>query len=152
MRADLSSPAREFVEQMQRGEWANDPYFTSPPDEDQIHDVAKLLAELQTIVEYGHPSRMSAVNHLRDGVWEIKYGRRRFVYFDTPGDGTYEPKPPIEDGHSLPIDRQDEFWEYPLMDEVLRFTNGFSKMGQKAPPEQIDLAISIRDEDVQHDR
>ncbi|MCU1616977.1 MAG: hypothetical protein JWO98_4517 [Frankiales bacterium] len=152
MRADLSSPARDLVEEMQRGDWADDPYFKSPPDEDQIHDVAKLLAELQTMVDYGRPSRPSAVRHLRDGVWELKYSVRRFVYFDTPGDGTYEPKVPVQDGHNLPIGQQDEFWQYPLMDEVLRLTNGFSKTGQKAPPEQIDLAIVIRDEDVQHDR
>jgi hypothetical protein len=151
VRADLSSPAREFVEAMGQGDWADDPYFTSPPDGDQLHDMAKFLAEVEHIVKWGVPSRMSAINHLQHGVWEIKCGRHRLAYFDTPGDGTYLPKPPVEDGHRLPKHLQTEFWRYPSMDEVLRVTNGFSKTQQKAPPEQVALAVTIRDEDVQHD-
>lgn len=151
IRADLASPAADFVNQMKGGEWVEDPYFTAPPDENQVHDIGKIVAELEHIADWGYPSRMSAVNNLDDGIWEIKIGLHRLAYFDTPGDGTYTPKPRVDDSNDLPASLQNEFWQYPFMDPVLRLTNGFSKEHQKAPPGQVALALDIRDEDVAHD-
>lgn len=151
VRTDCTSPAGAFVEGMMDGSYEDDPYFREPPDEDQIHDLAKMVDEFAHIGEYGYPSRMSAVNHLEDGVWEVKVGRHRLAYFDTPGDGTYEPKLMVDD-YALSGGHDDDCWRYPAMDGVLLLTNGFAKTAQSAPQDQVQLALVIREEDVQHDR
>lgn len=152
VRQDLSSPAREFVDQMGSGTWKDDPHFAGAPDEGQIYDMAKFVSEAEYIAHNGFPSRMSAVNHLRDGIWELKFGKHRLAYFDTPGDGTFTPKPPPSDSAEVPLEHQNEFWQYPHMDQVLRLSNGFGKTDQKTEPQHIESARQIRDEDVAHDK
>ncbi|MFD8914312.1 hypothetical protein [Streptomyces sp. NPDC059575] len=152
MRANRSSPAVAFWDQMQRGDWSADPYFTQPPDGDQIHNFAKLLAKIEYMGEYGVPASNTDINSLREGIWEFKHHHHRLAYFDTPGNGTFEPKGKIRDRANVDPDNQDDYWWYPRLDSVLRLTNAWSKQGQLAPPEEIDKALTIREEDVQHDR
>lgn len=137
---------------MQKGEWVADPYFSSPPDEDQIHNFAMFLAKISYVGENGVPETRTDVNNLVDGVWEFKHHHHRLAYFDTPGDGTYTPKERVRDRREVDPDNQDDYWWYPHMDSVLRLTNAWSKQDQLAPPEEIDKALSIREEDVQHDK
>lgn len=152
VRSDGSSPALGWWSQMSKGAWASDPAFTSPPDSEQLHDVAKLLAETRYIGEFGYPSNGHAVNDLDDGIWEFKLGAHRLAYFDTPGDGTYSPKL-RRTGDDIPVDEGDVTYPwYPSMDEILRLTNGFAKTAQMAPPEAVSTAIKVREEDVIHDR
>ena len=153
LREDGSSPAREVMNAMELGEWAADPYFDGPPDREQIHDHAKLLAELEYLAEIGEPSGLGKVNYLHRGVWEVKAWFRRLAYFDTPGDGTYTEKPKIKDIRDLPEEQADrDYWWYPEMDLHLRVTHLFMKDGEKAPDGAIDEACEIREEDVAHDR
>ncbi|MFI1097543.1 hypothetical protein [Streptomyces sp. NPDC020917] len=114
--------------------------------------MAQLLAKIEYIGLNGEPPNRSAINDLCEGVWEFKHGWHRVAYFDTPGDGTYEPKPRIGDRRETDPDCQDDYWWYPHMDSILRLTNAWSKTGQKAPPEDIQLSLTIREEDVEHDK
>ena len=42
-------------------------------------------------------------------------------------------------------------WWFPELDEELRLLNAWPKLGQKAPPLDIELAVTIAREDVRHD-
>lgn len=152
VRADRSSPGAAFWDRLSRGDWADDPYFAKPPDGDQIHNAAKILAKIEYVGKHGVPENKSDINSLREGIWEFRHHHHRLAYFDTPGDGTFTPKRRVRERSTVDPNCSDEFWWYPHMDEVLRLTNGWAKEGQMAPPEAIELAIDIREEDVQHDR
>lgn len=152
MRGDGSSPAATFWVELKVGDWSSDPYFQNPPDEDQIHNFAKLLAHLRHIGEKGYPPYQKAINFLEDGVWEVKHGHHRVAYFDTFGDGEYDPKNKIDDRRITDPELKDDFWWYPELDSILRLTNGWSKEGEKAPPEAIELALLVREEDVDRDK
>lgn len=152
LRDDRSSPAAVFWAELRAGNWSNDPYFQSPPDENQIHNAAKLLAHLRYIGENGCPPYRRCVNFLKDGIWEVKHGHHRIAYFDTAGKGSYEPKGRVEYRMAVDPEMDDDSWWYPEMDTILRLTNGWAKDGQKAPPEKIDLALRVREEDVDHDK
>ncbi|MFW3473508.1 hypothetical protein ACN24M_19780 [Streptomyces microflavus] len=136
---------------MSAGEWEADPYFQGAPDDEQIHDVAQIFAKIEYVGVHGEPSNRTAVNNLDKGVWEFKHGWHRLAYFDTPGDGSFEPKERVDDRRVCDPDCEDDYWWYPIMDSVLRLTNGWSKEGQMAPPEAVDVALAIREEDVKHD-
>ncbi|MEU1594533.1 hypothetical protein ABZ468_17095 [Streptomyces sp. NPDC005708] len=152
MRKDGSSPAETFWADLEAGDWSSDPYFQKPPDEDQIHNCAKLLARLKHIGEKGYPPYQRAINFLEDGVWEVKYDHHRVAYFDTFGEGEYDPKNRVDDRRRVDPDMKDEFWWYPELDSILRLTNGWAKEGPKAPPEAIELALLVREEDVDRDK
>lgn len=152
IRTDKSSPAVAFWDRLSRGDWADDPYFTRPPDDDQIHNAAKIFAKIEYVGQHGIPLNRSDINSLRDGIWEFRHHHHRLAYFDTPGDGTFAAKRRIRDRQTVDPEGADDFWWYPHMDAVLRLTNGWAKEDQLAPPEEIETALRIREEDVQHDK
>ncbi|MGW0833997.1 hypothetical protein [Streptomyces prunicolor] len=151
-REDGSSPAASFWADLKVGDWSADPYFQSPPDENQLHNAAKLFVHLRHIGEKGYPPYQRAVNFLEDGIWEVKHDHHRIAYFDTYGDGGYEPKDKVDDRRIADPESNDDFWWYPELDPILRLTNGWAKEGPKAPPEAIELALLVREEDVEHDK
>lgn len=154
VRADRSSPAREYITAMRNGARRDDPGYQPPKDQDQIHDYAYLLKKIQHVVEFGEPSTRTDVNDLDDGVWEFKHSNRRLSYWDTPGDGTFTPKPRVKDFNSTTPGKfhPDDKWWYPEMDAVLRLGCAWEKDDDLAPPEKVQEALKIREEDAAHDR
>lgn len=148
------SPAAGFLDELASGAWAEAPDHRPPEDEEQIHDHARLLATIEHVGQYGQPPHGNAVRHLREGIWEFKHGTIRLSYWDTPGDGSWEPKPRHESraDRPNPIGDSEGYWWYPDMDECLRLGCAWPKTGQKAPPDKIDEAERLREEDCAHDR
>lgn len=153
LRADGSSPAADFLDELSRGERWRDPDFRQPPDAEQIHDYAKLLSKIEYVGQHGEPAKRGDVNDLDDGVWEFRHGKRRLTYWDTDGVGNCTPKPKVEDIRTLDPPRSpDSYWWYPDMDAVLRLGCGWEKDDRLAPPEKIYEALMIREEDAARDR
>lgn len=151
--ADGGSPAARFLDQLASGEWAEDPDHEPPRDPEQIHDYAKLISKIEFVARYGHPDTATSVNHLDDGVWEFKHHTRRLAYWDTPGDGTWQPKPRHQDIRERSGTAPDGgYWWYPELDPILRLGCGWPKDAPLAPPEKIDEARRLREEDCAHDR
>ena len=137
---------------MRRGARTEDPNHNPPRDSEQVHDYYKMLAKIEHLGVYGEPQYRSDVKHLRSGIWEFRHGARRVSYWDTSGDGTYEPKVPVKDSRKVPQEELREFWWYPNMDCVIRLGCAWDKDGELAPPEKIVEALAIREEDAAHDR
>jgi hypothetical protein len=150
VRADkITSPASDFLDHLKQGAWTEDPDFTDLPDDAQIAHHDKFLVFCRILAETGLPCYRGAVNDLRDGVWEFKLGAKRMSFFDTHGDGTYEPKlRPANASEALP----GEFYWFPYFDDYIRLGHAFPKTGQKTTEEDIDLTLTVREEDVEHDR
>ncbi|WP_432978620.1 hypothetical protein [Dactylosporangium sp. CA-233914] len=150
VREDGSSPAAWFLEQLRQGSWEEDPDTTGLPDDAQIGDYYKLMTWFEMLANDGLPAYQRAVNYLEEGIWEFKLGAKRLTFFDTPGDGTFTPKPKILD-RDLAVN-DDDFWWFPEFDPVIRLGHFWPKMGKWAESEDIDEAVAVREEDIQHDK
>lgn len=150
--ADGEAPAVAFLDALASGEWADDPEHDPPGDLEQIHDHAMLLAKIEFVGRHGQPEHGGDVKDLRNGIWEFRHGKRRLTYWDTPGDGTWVPKPRHRDISERTTDVDDGFWWYPDLDLFLRLGCAWPKEGQKAPQDKIDEAERLREEDCAHDR
>jgi len=151
VRADGSSPAVEFWVTLQHGNWREDPRHKPPRDPDQIYDWEQLWAKIAYVGREGCPPTGESVNHLDDGIWEFKHADRRLSFWDTPGDGTYVAKEKVDRRVSEGPENCPFLW-YPKMDRVLRLGCAWPKEGRLAPPERIEEAKAIREEDCAHDR
>jgi hypothetical protein len=154
-----TSPASVFLDHLASGTWADDPEYDPPADREQIHDHAKLLIEIEHVGTYGQPRHSTVVNHLRNGVWEFKFGARRLTYWDTPGEGSWVAKPRYGAlaERVTPVPGPDEvpgggYWWYPDLDAILRLGCAWPKEGQQAPQDKITEAERLREEDCAHDR
>ncbi|WP_144022855.1 hypothetical protein [Asanoa hainanensis] len=146
----LTSPAADFLDQLSRGMWIEDPDFGEHfPDDAQISDYDKLLTFFQTLADRGEPCYGRAVNDLDDGIWEFKLGAKRLSFFDTPGDGTYYPKlrPRTADEAS----GGDYYW-FPNFDEYVRLGHAFPKTGRQTTDRDLELTLVVREEDLEHDK
>ncbi|WP_170981409.1 hypothetical protein [Nocardioides dongxiaopingii] len=151
VRSDGSSPARELLDLLKVGEWADDPDVERVPDPEQVRDYHRLIDMMRTLATAGEPERQRDVRYLRDGLWEFAVGAKRLVFYDTDGRGAFTPKPRIQDkGHAPYPDT--EFWWFPLMDRQLRLANYWPKVSEKADPIDIEEAIKIREEDLRYDK
>lgn len=149
LREDLSSPAAEFLNQLRRGVWEDDPDVSEVPDDEQVRDHDKLLHKMQFVATHGEPERRGDVNYLHSGVWEFKVAAKRLAFYDTDGDGNWTPK-----GKVAHIDDAVEgahIWWFPELDEEIRLLNAWPKTGEKARQLDIDEAVTIAGEDVRHD-
>lgn len=149
--SDGSSPATEFWVSLGNGTWREDPEFSPPRDKEQIYDRVQLLARIEHVGEEGCPDTATSVNFLEDGIWEFKFAARRLTYWDTPGDGTFNPKDKIDDRRTI-VGPEMSYWWYPRMDPYLRLGCAWAKTAESAPPEGIARAKTIREEDCAHDR
>jgi hypothetical protein len=149
-RTDGVHPARDFLDDLEKGMLDGDPDTEDLPDEEQIRDYPRLIDVIRGIATYGEPAHRRQVNYLEDGLWEFKYGRKRLAFFDTDGRGNHVPKPPQDIFTSTNVG-SDYFW-FPDFDPILRITNGWVKTDDAAPPEAIELAKLIREEDLEHDK
>lgn len=153
VRADGSSPAESFLTALQAGAWDEAPDHRPPHDDEQIHDFYKLLAKIESVGRHGMPDTSTSTNYLEDGIWEFKHHTRRLTYWDTPGDGTYSPKPKFKSDDERPTEcPEGGYWWYPDMDAYLRLGVAWPKTDDLAPPEGIQEAIQVRAEDCGHDQ
>lgn len=152
VRADRSSPAVVFLQGLRGGVRREDPEHRPPRDMEQIHDFHALIAKIEHVGFHGQPESRDDVNDLEGGVWEFRHGTRRLSYWDTPGNGTYDPKFRVDDIRTVSGAQPEDPWWYPDMDPYLRLGGGWDKDAQMAPPERIQEALDIREEDTAHDR
>ncbi len=79
--------------------------------------------------------------------------RSPLAYWDTPGDGTWQPKPPHDDVRERTgAPPPGGYWWYPELDAILRLGCAWPKEAQLAPPQKITEAERLREEDCAHDR
>lgn len=151
VRADgVTSPAADFLDDLSQGNWVADPDFDEFPDDAQISDYDKLLTFFKVLADEGEPCYAGAVNSLDGGIWEFKLGAKRLSFFDTPGDGTYEPKGrPKSVAEAV---RGSEYYWFPNFDEYVRLGHAFPKTGQRTTSNDLDLTLVVREEDIEHDK
>lgn len=144
-----ASPAWEFMCALKEGTWEPDPDAATIPCDEQIHDAAKFLEMVRVLALEGVPSYRTGVNFLEDGIWEFKVGRKRLSFYDTPGDGTYDPKNKIRDISEAEDD--DEFWWFPRFDKTIRLGYAFPKTTQMTENYDLTAVATVRKEDLLHD-
>lgn len=149
--ANGDSPARDFLQALEGGIWEPDPDSEDLPDDAQIMDYDKFLNWFRHFAEMGLPMQWNSVNYLQSGIWEFKRARKRVSFFDTPGDGTYEPKPKVLDRRECEYPESD-YWWLPDFDIYIRLGHAFPKTTQKTEDFDLDEAERIREEDLEHDR
>ncbi|MDB5336963.1 MAG: hypothetical protein JWN70_2582 [Planctomycetaceae bacterium] len=151
-RDGVTSPAAQALDLLEAGMLTPDPDRTALtwPDEDQPHDFIKLMGMFKVLADDGIPTHQNAVNSLEDGIWEFKQGVKRMSFFDTDGDGTFEPKLRILNRADSPA-ASTEYWWFPDFDDFIRLGHFFVKEGPLAGQEDIDETLRIRQEDLSHD-
>lgn len=153
VRTDRTKPAEEMLRQLATGEWRDDTDHAPAapwPDEHQASDRHLLLQMIRNFADEGKPRTRTSVNTLGSGVWEFKRGVKRITFYDTDGSGTKHIKAFCMDFATA--DRQDDMWKYPNFDKHLRLGHGFAKDGQTTKQDDIDEALAVREEDLEHDR
>jgi hypothetical protein len=149
--ADGGSPAADFLDDLAAGMWQPDPDAVTLPDDAQLKDRDVFLAFCKQLADTGLPSFAGAVNELDHGIWEFKRGAKRLSFYDTPGDGSFEPKYRIDD-FRYSNHPQEDYWWFPDFDDFIRLGHAFPKTGQKAGQLNIDETLRVRREDLEHDR
>lgn len=152
VRADGSSPARDFLDLVQKGMWADDPDSESLPDDEQIKDYSRLITVMRHVGKTGEPGRARDVNYLRDGIWEFKVASKRIAFYVTDGKGSLEIRGKIRDRSDSPSPESLAWWFPSFEGTVIRLLNAWPKVDEAADPLDIDEAIEIREEDLGHDR
>lgn len=147
VRADFSSPAEEFLEQLKAGRFE----VTRNPELDSLEVQSSLylrfIAGMEFLAENGELPRGSfTFNSLDDGIWEFKPGSLRVTFFDTDGRGNHSPKRRQRNFVTGEIPWPDDY------DDFLRLATAFEKRGRKAEPGHIYKAKKVREEDLEHDR
>lgn len=146
--ASRESPAAVFFEELKRGTW-DDPTADQLPDERQAREYYRYVALCKKLANGEELEDWLSYNRLEDGVWELKVGIMRLAFYDAKGDGNYTPK------HGEPYVEYDGKTKWLLpedFDEFIRLANSFAKTSNRTPRPEIDKALQIRREDVQHDR
>ena len=151
VRADGTSPAREFLNLVKTGMWEADPEVHDLPDDEQVRDYHRLINSMRYLATHGEPEHDNDVNDLEDGLWEFKCYTKRLVFYDTDGYGGYEPKLRIQERARSEYPELESWW-FPKFDYTLRLANSWPKVGPVADPLDIQEAIRIREEDLKHDR
>ena len=154
MRADLTSPARDFLDHIKEGTWADDPESAEIPDDEQVKDYYALVHKIRYLGQHGEPERRGDVNYLRRGIWEFKHGSKRIAFYITDGRGREVLRGPVQEIGESPSPMSSAWWfPEPAPDEdIVRLANAWPKLGQKT--EEIDMveADTIREEDLEHDK
>ncbi|MDP1712406.1 MAG: hypothetical protein Q8K86_08115 [Candidatus Nanopelagicaceae bacterium] len=150
LRADKTSPAEDFWLSLRANAWPSGCAELVHPDAEAIDEYYKITEMLEHLVKTGTPQYEGASKYLKEGIWEVRHYRVRLPYFDVDENGENIPKAPHDDRRIVdPDGLDDDWWKYPHMDQTIRLTHGFIKSGDTAP-EQYELAIQIRNEDLEH--
>lgn len=151
LRADgRQAPAKEIMEHLDSGSWIEGEVIGMHADE-QVDTYAKLMYTMQHYAQYGDGDRNDCMNALDHGIFEFKAGRARIAFYDTPGDGTHEPKKKIIDRDRSPSP-DSVTWFIPDLDRQLRLCTGWPKKSRLAQPSDIRFTCQVRAEDLTHDR
>lgn len=151
IRIDGTSPSYDFWNELKAGVWQDGRVGRIDPDSTAQIDYFIVLARiLRKLIETGVPKYRTAINSLQNGIWEIKGGKARIPFFDVDSaSGVHRPKHRITDRRTLGSEyERDDYWWYPSMDGTIRLTHGFMKMGDTTEGEDIEMAETIRREDL----
>jgi len=149
VRADcVTSPVAEFLSALKEQTWAvvSDGVAPLSPDE-QVKAHSWLLAAIEHFANHCEFPHVGDRNQLMQGIWEIKHWDLRVSFFDTDGEGNYSPKitERIHTGGG-------GYCPLPDFDDYVRLGTVFIKVTAKTRKHEIDSAIQVREEDLEHDR
>jgi len=148
-----TSPASDALDALEAGLFPDD-QDRKPgdpwPDEEQPADFIRLMADIKLLVTHGIPKNQTEINNLDNGVWEFKISTKRFTFYDTRGDGSFEPKLRIRNSQDSAYP-DSAFWWFPEFDLELRLGHVFSKKGRAAGKDNTDMSERLREEDLKHD-
>lgn len=140
-----TSPASDVLDQLASESWEN-PNSPELPDDRQIELHDELFAICEDFAEYGLPQNLYDINQIDYGMWEFKTGWLRAAFFDTDGNGNYEPK---VTNFSL----SNQVWEeIPEFSEHIRIAVCMSKKHQMSVPKELAFSRQVRQEDLHHDK
>lgn len=148
VRSDGTSPAAKLLEDLRKSGPAHGNAGT-PRDQWGIDDYNAFMALIAELVEGEQvPPIPQQLNHLVDGIWELKRSKMRISFYDTDGQGSpvtgEPPKSWNWSGQSCA-----EFPEN--FGEIIRLGHVFVKKGDKTEKEDLELAKTVRKEDLSHD-
>jgi hypothetical protein len=143
----VESPVAEFLTRLREKRWVpTDGPSQLTPDE-QLETHAWFIAKVEYFAETGEMHTRGDWNQLRDGIWEFKRHEVRVSFYDTDGQGGYDPKiverSPIGGGGYFPL---------PEFDEYIRLGTVFEKRAGRTSQTELRLAQRVREEDLAHDR
>ncbi|MCX4098701.1 hypothetical protein [Nocardia sp. alder85J] len=144
------APAREVMTYLEEGTWTEGELTNMHADE-QVDAYAPLLHTMQYFADNGEGPRYETMNGLGGGIFEFKARSARLAFYDTPGDGTHEPKERYVDLESSTC-QASPTWHIPDLDREIRLCNGWPKKSRTAVPSDIAFARKVRSEDLSHDR
>lgn len=125
-----------------------DPQAEELPDEYQVRLRVRLLALIEAFAN-GEELLQRSYNYLENSMWEFKVESVRVTFYDTDGQGNWTPL------EGVPIREWDgrTRWEFPEDDfeENVRLGHTWGKDGRFADPEDIKIAMEVREEDIRHD-
>jgi hypothetical protein len=147
--SNRNSPAKEFLDELKAGVRDTNPLKL--PKDAQISTYSEFLESCEEFAEFGDfdcpkSQQHKWYNQLQDGIWELKKGELRLSFFDTDGQGGFEPKI-----------QSKNYWDFvpelPDFDPFIRLAHGFPKPAsqRKTKESDMNLAEKIRLEDVNHD-
>lgn len=146
LKADGTSPGWDCLQSLKDGLWPLP--AIELPDEAQPKFFYYMMSDFQDLAD-GIDLEPKGHNRLQDGIWELKRDAVRLTFFDTPGDGSYLPKPGTK------TEEFDGKVRYQLdtesLDEHVRVGYAFSKVSQKTRQSDLDAAATVRKEDLYHD-
>ncbi|WP_148262430.1 hypothetical protein [Hoyosella subflava] len=143
-------PAREAWQALGQGTWTDSGAHNLNVDE-QIDSYAALLELFRYYAEHSEGNRPKSMNGLGDGLFEFKFRRVRFAFYDTPGNGAYKKKYCYRTPETSPYSHS-YTWMIPDLDEEIRLTNGFPKLTRQTEERYKRDASTCRREDVKHDQ
>lgn len=140
---DRREPAKEFLDHLESGmvEVAD----ITNPDEKQPSYKAKLLGAIFDFAE-GEEIPRHFYNFLSDGIWEFKAGDMRVSFYDTDGEGGFEPKNWRRDSPFAQAQLPEDF------DEFVRLGHCFAKPERNPAASDLAECATVRTEDLDHDR
>lgn len=143
VKTDSREPAKEFLNRL--GSGMVEVRDVSNPDEKQPGYKAKLLGTIFDFAE-GEDIPNRSYNFLSDGIWEFKAGDMRVSFYDTDGNGDFDPKNWQKDSPFSKAQLPDEF------DEQVRLGHSFAKPDSSTSADDLMECATVRTEDLEHDR
>ena len=147
VRADgVTSPSASALDLLAVGKFENG---NSPrlPDLDQIELVDEILAICEEFAEHGLPQATRDLNQLEYGVWEFRAGWLRTAFYDTDGEGGYQPKRTRYNAKSNP-----DWDEIPYFDPHIRLASCWGKVTKNTKGPDLKFTRQLRQEDLDHDK
>ncbi|AZI62805.1 hypothetical protein RQN9TF_18215 [Rhodococcus qingshengii] len=149
VRRNGDSPAKAVMQYLREGGWQHG-YDKGMEADEQVNAYARLIRTMECYADLGEGDHETSMNALCDGLFEFKARSARISFYDTPGDGTFEPK----SRHQYPDDADcldSPTWFIPDLDSEIRLCSGWPKDSRTTKPSDINFARSVRTEDLEYD-